>query len=145
MKVQRKAVFETNSSSSHSVTIADSGELLDTLKVDTNGTVHLETGEYGWEVEDYYHPFDRASYAATFAANSSSEQYIQMLYDVIKEHTCCRNVIINGKKDARNEIDYGYIDHQSWDEAARIFESKESLKNFLFNPRSSFRTDNDNS
>ena len=43
-----------------------------------------------------------------------------------------------------DNLDLGYIDHQSVDEASIIFLSKSNLENFIFGQNSYFETDNDN-
>ena len=157
MKNIRQNVFETNSSSTHSVSIVygDKSYLTDIPKLDENGNINIESGEYGWEMHIYKgNVQDRLSYAATYALNydcSYNEEKIfnyenknlLLLIEVIKEYTGANKVIYN-----ENPVDgwakHGYIDHQSEDEAATIFESKESLEAFLFNPKSFFITDNDN-
>jgi len=48
----RQSVFETNSSSAHSISLGkDTGKqfLLDTLYPDQNGTITLTGGEFGWD------------------------------------------------------------------------------------------------
>ena len=143
MKTTRQGVFETNSSSTHSVTIAEDGELLDTLPVDEDGKVSLQTGEYGWEVEGYRHVSERAQYATTLAMgriDSEKEKLMKMMVKVIKEHTGCKKVVVQ----TRYADDFGYIDHNSILEALKIFVTEKTLKNFLFNPRSYFETSNDN-
>lgn len=51
MKKVRQQVFETNSSSSHSLTIASTGELLDTLGQD--GIITLNSQEFGWGIAEH--------------------------------------------------------------------------------------------
>ena len=59
MKTQiRRGVFETNSSSVHSISIT---------KDDFNGSLPSQftiacNGEFGWEVDDYDSPMDKAAY-----------------------------------------------------------------------------------
>ncbi len=160
MKNIRQNVFETNSSSTHSVSIAygDKSHLIDIPKLDENGNINIESGEYGWEMCTYKgNVQDRLSYAATYALNydysyddeeddkkfNYENNNLLLLTEVIKEYTGANEVIYDEDSDDGWSI-HGYIDHQSTDEAATIFESKESLESFLFNPKSFFITDNDN-
>jgi hypothetical protein len=157
MKKIRQELFETNSSSTHSVSIAygSDAELTDLPRLNKDGTINIESGEFGWEIETYNNVWNKLSYAATYALNFNyqwekeesnkfdyNNKYLLLLTNVIKEYTGATEVIYD---ENTNEFPkHGYIDHQSIDEAASIFESKDSLKNFLFNPSSYFKTDNDN-
>jgi hypothetical protein len=139
----RQNVFETNSSSTHSVSISYEGDLTDIPIPDDNGIVHVDTDEYGWEECEYNDLYSRLSYAATYALNYGSEENKELLTEVIKQYSGAKEVLY----DHNNNPVYwkhGYIDHQSTDTVADIFESRESLVNFLFNPNSYFITDNDN-
>lgn len=136
----RHGVFETNSSSCHSISIARGAKIYETLKVDIYGCVRIKPMEFGWERERYYEPEEKASYAMAYAANRPSGECLEMLDQVIKEQTGSKTVYF-GEDNCRN---FGYIDHQSADVCARAFESKEALKEFLFNPDSYVETDNDN-
>jgi hypothetical protein len=140
MKKIREGVFETNSSSTHSVVIAKGSEqdLTQLPTLDINGNLQIEPGEYGWEVVEYNSVEDKLSYAATYALNYGD---IDILTELLKEYTGAFEI---NYIDGGYYYDKGYIDHQSVDEAASIFENKESLINFLFNPGSYFETDNDN-
>ena len=137
----RQGVFETNSSSTHSVVIAKGGkyDLTQLPALDENGNLEITSGEFGWEIETHTSVYEKITYAATFAKNYGSQ--IEMLTRVLKEYTGAKEVKYIKQDDY---YDFGYIDHQSVDEAASIFDSKESLVNFLFNPASYFETDNDN-
>jgi hypothetical protein len=142
MKNIRSQIFETNSSSSHSITIADSGGLLDTIYPDENGVITLTGGEWSWEVEDYNDAQTKANYCAVDISYQFSEERCDLsledlLIEVIKEHT--------GAKEVRIKIDEdSYIDHQSVGTSLDAFVDKETLKTFLFNPESTLHTDNDN-
>lgn len=141
----RHGVFETNSSSSHSISIARGANIYETLKVDIHGCVRIKPGEFGWDEERFYEPEDKASYAMAYAANQPSRDCFEMLEEVIKEHTGCKTVIFDKvKTEGERSPDYGYIDHQSDDVCMDAFASKETLKEFLFNPDSYVETDNDN-
>lgn len=62
----RLGLFETNSSSTHSIFIAPSSEgIYETLYVH-KGTVHLTGGEFGWEYKKYNDAKTKANYAAVF-------------------------------------------------------------------------------
>jgi hypothetical protein len=138
-KVIRRSAFETNSSSTHSLTI-NFGKL-EAEGLYKGKTLEIETGEFGWEEEDYTDWQSKASYALT-AANGSygdnkQSKKMDMLEKVIQEHTGAASVVFL-------DLKYGYIDHQSYKVADEIFESEDTLKNFIFNENSVLHTDNDN-
>ena len=59
MQKIRKNVFETNSSSTHSICIAKDMELI----IPTS--IHFEFGEFGWEVDTLSSVYEKASYLYT--------------------------------------------------------------------------------
>lgn len=135
MKNIRTNVFETNSSSSHSISISDGDELRDTILPDENGVIHLRGGEFGWEWETYNSAESKANYCAIDCQNDLN--MIKMLVEVIKEHTGARDVLFEFGK-------YSYIDHQSQGTSYDAFRSKEELRRFLFDRNSYIETGNDN-
>lgn len=157
MKQVRNSAFETNSSSSHSLTIGV-GEMVsvpfafgkDVLR---RGEVILHVGEYGWEWHRYYTPLEKANYLLTQVcpevdshygdyqqiAKDLAEDYpgIAMLIRVIEEYTGCKVGIANGS---------GYVDHDSAGVGTDLLDDYDKLKDFLFNTQSSYvQTGNDNS
>lgn len=141
----RKGVFETNSSSTHSCVISTDCKSWDTIIPDDDGSITINYGEYGWEYENYTGVRDKASYALTLTQYfNNEEEVLERLRNVIKEHTGAREVIFPVGDKEETYYDKGYVDHQSVDLGNEIFESDVSLKNFIFNPNSSFETDNDN-
>lgn len=132
----RNNVFETNSSSSHSISIADNTKefTLETIYPDQDGIVIVEGGEFGWEWEKYNDAQTKASYCAVYSQNNPDKR--KMLIEVIKEQTGAEMV---------NVSDEGYIDHDSDGVASDAFVSKDTLKNFIFNKNSWLFTGNDNS
>lgn len=134
-KLIRKGVFETNSSSSHSIAIAseDKEFVLDTIYPDQNGTIIIRGDEFGWEWFKHNDAQTKATYAAQQFCNN--EYALETLEYVIKEQTGAERVIFEGLND-------GYIDHDS----VGIVSSKaDDLKNFIFNRNSWLFGGNDNS
>lgn len=131
----RKGVFETNSSSSHSISIAteDKQFVFDTLYPDQNGVVTVHGDQFNWEWFKHNDAETKASYAAQSFANNDGQ--LELLKEVIKEQTGADDVKFVGIED-------GYIDHESDGIAPR---SKEELKNFIFNKNSWLFGGNDNS
>jgi hypothetical protein len=130
----RKKVFETNSSSSHSISISedDKNFLLDYMIPDDTGTIELVGGEFGWEWERYTDAETKANYFAL--DNFNDREALQDLADIITEQTGAKRVLLNIS---------GYIDHQSVGTTRCL--SKAQIKNFIFNKKSILYTGNDNS
>jgi hypothetical protein len=140
----RQGVFETNSSSSHSVSISAITEntILDIMLPDEDGNIVLIGGKFGWEVKQYNDAWTKANYCAIdFFYNPDK---ISMLIQAIKEQTGCNDVLI--KADLENwDSEYNsYIDHQSSGIISNEISSIQDVKNFIFNPNSCLQTDNDN-
>lgn len=133
MITSRKSVFETNSSSTHSISISSSTDVFSSITPDENGNIVLTGGEFGWENESYNDPLTKANYCALDYKNNKSK--LGMLKKVILEHTGAKAVILN--------LD-GYIDHQSAGTSEEAFESEEILKRFIFGKNSFLETSNDN-
>lgn len=131
----RKAVYETNGSSSHSIHIDESVELFDTIIPNEDGIIHLNGGEFGWEVESYNDAKTKAEYL-TMCMYDEDNPLIDMLIDTIKEHTGAKEVKISfgGYVDQGNE--HGILSKSTTD--------KETLKNYLFNKKSWLFTTNEN-
>jgi hypothetical protein len=144
-------VFETNSSSSHSITIADRyyhkdnipEELFETIEQDEYGEITLTGGEFGWSYDQYSDALTKANYAAIDSYHCPIMQ--QMLIEVIMEHTGCAKVVIDINFDwsvSANAV--SYIDHQSQNLTHDYFSSKELLKSFIFDSNYILTIDNDN-
>ncbi len=147
MKVIRRNVFETNSSSTHSIAIAN-GEsyIVDELILGEDGICRIYPGEFGWEVETYNLACIKASYALTWAKQSDNpEHFLGMLQSVIAEQVKTEVEFVSSNSEWYK---WGYIDHQSCEKGSDVcreaFESLETLRNFIFNPLSKLHTDNDN-
>jgi len=139
MKNIRNKVFETNSSSTHSISIYNATQgLYDTIVPNSKGVIALVGGEFGWEWEKYNDAETKANYAAVFAKDN--QQMTDMLEQVIKDHTGAKKVDLSGVG--------GYIDHQSalseGGDALKAFDTPQTLKNFIFHPESWLFTGNDN-
>jgi hypothetical protein len=153
----RRGVFETNSSSSHSISISCSDHFSDLFANVVKGGVVYGTGlEFGWGYDIYSSANIKLQYLITGIFSSCSSQldvedkkennsYYKMLKDVIKEYTNYELKIVDFDNiKEKKYYPYGYIDHQSYGEYAMAFDSKNTLANFLFNPQSTLIIDNDN-
>jgi hypothetical protein len=140
----RRGVFETNSSSTHSITISEgvlNDEMLDTIIPNEDGVITLTGGEFGWEVEEYNDALTKANYCAI--DNAYDEEKMEMLNQVIEEQTGAR-LVVHEFDDNWGSPNWSYIDHQSRGTSDEAFESKEVLRQFIFNKNSILYTDNDN-
>ena len=153
MKKTRQQVFETNSSSTHSISISklNDNDILDVLIPDEDGNIVLHGGEFGWELETYNDAQSKASYAAIYVmqwAREDSENFKEILIDIIKEQTGCNEVIFDFSSKYNDESgkEWAYIDHQSVEDKDLhyMFEDPSKLRNFIFNKQSVLETDNDN-
>src|SRR4051794_30987832 len=97
----RRGVFETNSSSTHSISIASGAETLDTIPVDDDGVCRVQPGEFGWEEETFHDAATKASYAMEWALNYGNRTHLDMLAAVIKDRTGAREVVF-GDWDGRH-------------------------------------------
>ena len=147
MKKQiRQGVFETNSSSTHSMCIHPGNKYVPNMS-----KLEIKTGEFGWEEETYDRMNDKLSYALTYALGDNSNKYIEMLNEVLTDNMSDTDITYNGMSYEKligipryYDEDFGYIDHQSLDEASEMFLSKNILEDFIFGRDSYFVTDNDN-
>lgn len=164
MKSQiRDRVFETNSSSSHSVTI-DGAELEDfgldkeTLR---EGVIRvaLQSDGYGWEWRRYYKPENKIAYLLLQLQGGSLSSDFDLPYDedhsnrfrddnrtdyflrTIEEATGCRVVITRDDEDFL----YGYtIDHDSVGRGLEHLGDADEILKLVFGRNSYVETGNDN-
>lgn len=131
--VIRKGVFETNSSSMHSITVSDKDGLMDKLPLDSDGiTLTIDCGiSFGWGMDLYNEPEVKAAYCIL------DDMDIDMLERVLKTQTGAK--VINYKDE-----DQGDIDHQSYGITKEELKTEDDIRNFIFNPGSELVIDNDN-
>ena len=136
-EVTRVGVFETNSSSSHSISVCTDGKFAKpNFFKDSDGSITIFDGEFGWGIDTFNDAASKASYCATYAFGRSAQQNV--LRQVIAKH-------LNVSPDSiKFHYDGGYIDHQSSETADDVFSDVESLEAFIFNPGSELHIDNDN-
>lgn len=165
MKQIRKGVFETNSSSTHSITLHGLEDKM--ILPHEKSNIEVSFGEYGWEQEQYrgYQYRDKLSYVLTliqyhlpYSYDSEemgknivntilSSNWYKWLSEMVYDY--CKKTI---SVDTDNEDSWspaGYVDHQStdilddwWVDDEQKF--KENMKQFIFNEKYGFVTDNDN-
>ena len=142
----RRGVFETNSSSTHSIIVArDNPEVQD--------VVIFGVGEFGWECEKYNNTEDKASYFYTAACSVKKRDVADDITALLSPYgiTCkfypralFKDWEYNGKRFSC--LDNGYIDHDDeCEEFVNSLLNDESLLiDYLFSDNSYVETGNDN-
>lgn len=163
MKLIRNCVFETNSSSAHSLAYGTSKIIrgagwgmppdetdlsnpmyrLDTIPDEYRGYTFYEwLGEYGWGYDKLRTPQEKFSYLLTSIADTTKELHKATEYYVLKE--MMDNIGLN--IEPSDEDEEGYIDHQSCGVVdMSLFKTKEDLITYLFNDNIGIYIENDNS
>jgi hypothetical protein len=166
MKVIRTSVFETNSSSSHSISINLENNLIGGTNLYINpkdNKVHVEFGEFGWNGPILETPLDKLSYLCTMLIQLEGPGIInpnaflqtegfKFINDFIADYCDCGGITIDSSiwydKEYKILEHDGYIDHQSCDFYSNIkeflFENGLQIADFIFNPGVTVIIDNDN-
>lgn len=153
----RAGVFETNSSSSHSMKLNSEDIIQSPFPAETlrKGEIEVTIGEFGWEWARYYRPENKLSYLLTqmtsgetvlpegMSAQERARQLREEYTDfdracsIVEEFTGCRITVPHGS---------GYVDHDSRGVGMELFHrSDEDIRQFLFSDQCYFETGNDNS
>ena len=140
MKLIRENIFETNSSSTHSLVIytKDKVQLPDKLR--------LDFGEFGWGYYIYNDTHSKASYLITL---------IYSMENVLKEECLKKFESIldsNGiqytlpYEDSQDTYGNGYVDHsdEAYEWVIYLLNNEDKLFDFLFSNKSYVSTGNDN-
>jgi len=155
-QVKRTGIFETNSSSTHSITIEGGEYIPDMLDITSWGTVVIYPGEFGWDECTYRDAITKASYALTWikcmeSSYDATPKQVQTWSDMLKKvilDTDDQAKEVAFEKSTSKYHEWGYIDHQSIEGdggvGAEAFESEKNLRDFIFNRKSVLITDNDN-
>jgi hypothetical protein len=132
-KLIRKSVWETNSSSCHSVAMAteDKQFVLDTIYPDDEGVITVRGEEFGWQWDRSNDAHTKLSYAYLDGVDED------LLREVVMEQTGATEVVFSK--------DEGYIDHDSYGTVSSKLHSSEDVRNFVFNKNSWLFLGNDNS
>ena len=138
MKKQiRQGVFETNSSSTHSICIAKEAELIIPKEL------HFEFGEFGWEFRTLQSVEEKASYLYTGLKDNDRLDDFNNIVETLKNKGI---EVTFEEQTGKNSWDNGYIDHS--DELGKFLNDicidSEKLMKFLFSPLSFILTGNDN-
>ncbi len=145
----RHGVFETNSSSVHSICIATGKKIPLTIPE----TLYVEPNDYGWEHAVLSTPKEKGDYLYTAILILTHEKLLNKtltkLTDWLHTRGCEITWEATSKKDFEDGQYFGHgIDH-SYDEGLRDFvnhitKSPTDLCNFLFSDNSYIVTGNDN-
>lgn len=159
----RRSVFETNSSSCHSISIKDKGIGTDALKVDRDtNKVYTKFGEFGWGYDEFIDAETKLSYLMTMLVCTHRDCLsIETLYetedfkkinDAVITHCNCDGIIIDdyvaeSSWNKNYNTHNGYIDHQSVckiDEFLNEYGSECTIEEFLFDRGIKLIISNDN-
>lgn len=151
MKIQvRKNIFETNSSSIHSLVIGNNNE---NIYENLPSEIHFNGGEYGWENEVYNDIENKANYLYTGIVNNNLvDELVPKIKDILSKWNITPIFQETNKKMYNNEEydefkhGYYYIDHSYdlQDFLNTVCNNEELLMNFLFSDGSFIETGNDN-
>ena len=152
MKQIRKGVFETNSSSTHSICIAKDTEL------SIPKSLHFSFGEFGWEKDRLDSIEEKASYLYTGLIANKREENIENIFEILRN----KGINVTNEEEITIERSYtnlkgelvkysssengGYVDHSNELENFLNFicADENNLMNYLFSDFSFIRTGNDN-
>lgn len=151
----RKNVFETNSSSCHTLTyekceIKNINEIKPDFSVNTEYT--LGKGEYGWGPDKLDYWIDKADYLAIecFPNERWDDKKVPDIYSFDMSKKILLEKVLKMKY-PNIKIKYsteGYIDHQSggeiWEEILSSDNPEITLYNIIFNDNNFMNIDNDN-
>lgn len=158
----RVGVFETNSSSSHSITLPKSeARLIGQLYVDADGICRIYPGEFGWGFDRFTDAATKASYALTWIKAMPVFDLEPLFGPQISVEMRLQNIIalrMSAKvlfcptriRDLSGDYvdSWGYIDHQSIEDqggaASPLFQNDQLLERFIFDPQCVLTIDHDN-
>lgn len=155
----RKGVFETNSSSMHSLTVIAGDRMgeynFNTIDVDGEELIPVYPDEYGWNGDDLKTPLQKLSYIITMVQYKDSlireddiedSRYFLWLSEMIKDYV---GYGIAYQPSHDEYYKYGYIDHESvdildeyWVDDKEEFQS--NMRDIIFNEKYFIIIDNDN-
>lgn len=152
MKKIRKGVFETNSSSTHSICIAKDVEL------EFPKSLNFSFGEFGWECDTLKSMEEKASYLYTGLIANERNEDVEKIFSLLRskgieltvEEPIYETHSYNNTEGKLVEYtsgkNVGYVDHS--DDMASflnaICEDESKLMNYLFSDLSFIITGNDN-
>ena len=167
----RRGVFETNSSSSHSISFCNSDKdklLKNNLDIDKDNCIYAAFNSFGWENAEYTDQFTKFQYICTMWAMLEIDNKCCNINDIyntvgfklidecVKKHCACKRFVVdlnasdveeNGT--LRLKYESGYIDHNSVKKSQNnikkyLKDNNLDIYNFIFNNKVVLTTGNDN-
>lgn len=143
----RNHVFETNSSSVHSLVISNDGREPSNFKLNREGKIEVDFGDFGKELRVYTSQYDKLSYLITclyylsgFEIEDIYDKYeFKIIENAICSYTGANRLKILGKNTPS-------IDHQSQPYSSIDIinaYNEDEIINFVFNKYISLKTDCD--
>lgn len=142
MLKQRSNVFETNSSSTHSITVSHTNNWDYELPITVTPDWY---GEFGWQWETWNTIEEKLAYMIRcLIAYDYTEETLQDKIKPIQQRL--HNVGIDFELPTYEEWQDGYVDHEDWyqEEMQNIYNDDDLLLNFLLNKNSYIEGGNDN-
>jgi hypothetical protein len=139
----RRNVFETNSSSMHSLSIIKRKDnQYDYLGKDE--TLFIELGEYGWGYDELHTAGEKLNYVLTkIYYDAIDEESLNIVKDLVLQKTGC-DIEIENYNDGNFWIDHQSIDMLSKQQQASGLCYRDFIENVIFNPNYVIIIDNDN-
>lgn len=139
MKQIRQSVFETNSSSTHSLCITNN-DFLDTL------TTHIDfkLQDFGWENATYKDTRTKANYLYTALCNNEEHELIFLIAATLDKNKI--TYTFQDPQDSKYGGFLAYIDHSDYlnGEFTQLCKDEKMLLKYLFSSESFIVTGNDN-
>lgn len=141
----RNGVWETNSSSCHSITIHKGDYVLNTKDFDsyiTNGKLSIELGEFGWGYDESNDGYVKASYLLTMCKMLDSTCDEQNIIDLLGAILHIHDITLTNEDDC-------YIDHESVMSLHCLLEEVpgefllDKVERFIFDPNITLIIDGD--
>ena len=133
MRNIRNGVFETNSSSMHSLSVIGTKKFSQRKYEEET---HVFEGEFGWGYEVLSEPVEKLSYLITYYREN--KDMLERISRIFEEYTGSTLII-------HDEEEYeGYIDHESMDCLNGDVTDDDSIRDIIFSDSHTIIIDNDN-
>lgn len=154
MKIKiRRGIFETNSSSTHSIVIGNNNE---DIKSMLPTEIHFGSGEFGWEIDSYTDTQNKANYLWTGIVNNSMvDEYRPKIEENLNKYGIeCTFEETEKRKSSYDNKPYDRFVNNNWycidhsydliDFIEIVCNDEILLLNYLFSNESCVATGNDN-
>ena len=143
----RKCVFETNSSSVHSLVISNDGREQSEFELNEDGEIEVDFGQFGSDLHLYVSQYDKLSYLMTclyylagYDAGAVYDRWeFREIQNAVCKYTGAAGIKILGEEEPA-------IDHQSQPHyeinLVNIYD-EDAVINFIFNKHIALKTDCD--